>query len=371
MSRELLENKATGFLWRLVKAASADPSRGAGKELEGILEEMGFRVERQAVEGELSNLIVSLGKHPAVLITAHYDTVPEEIEGQRAEMRLTEGRIYGRGSCDALGSIAALLAALHCLKEERFPLQRCGVLLAFTADEEEEGRGSFKLAETLPASVKGALVLEPTHLAFALVELGTLEYRLKIKGLTAHGSMPERGHNPLEVLLHLMGETAGLVKELNRQFTPSIPLVAVPLLVRGGSEALAVPAEAELKIDFRVPPEIPFGLLRERFQDLAGQYAGLRYEVLEEAPPFAVEKEAPLVRLLAALYEKATGEKPRFSVMPSWTDAHNLHARGITAVIWGPGDLGIAHTEREHLEMKELLQAAEFLAALLRHLGEV
>lgn len=370
MSCDCWEKEAVNFLLRLVEGAIRNPLQGAGEELESILKTMGFAVERQAVEGDLFNLIVPLGENPVVLITAHYDTVPEEIEGLKASTRLEEGRFYGRGSCDALGSIAALLTALSWLKKENFNFYRCKALLAFTVDEEEDGRGSIKLAEGLPASTKWALVLEPTCLGFALTELGTLECRIKIKGLTAHGSMPEQGRNPLGILFRLMGEIEALVEEMNQKFCPSIPVVAVPLKVRGGSEALAIPAEAELKLDFRVPPEIPFAYLLKRFQELAGQYPGLACELLEEAPPIIVEKEAPFVRMLTDLYEKTSGEKSIFTVMPSWTDAHNLHARGIVPVIWGPGDLAVAHTDREYLELAELFRAAQFLAALLRHLGE-
>ncbi|SMB94279.1 acetylornithine deacetylase [Thermanaeromonas toyohensis ToBE] len=361
----------TDILERLVRAAGADPFRGAGEEIENFCRRIGLNLKRQPVREGLYNLILPLGENPQVLISAHFDTVPAVVEGRCARMGQEGSRFYGRGSCDALGSIAALLGTLQDLAEEGFDLKSSLVLIAFTVDEEEGGEGSVILQNIVPASIKWALVLEPTSLKLALAEMGTLEYRVKIKGKTAHGSLPERGHNPLLMLFEVGSYLQDLAGEFNRTFNPRIPLKFIPLKAVGGSEALAIPGKAELKFDFRVPPEVPLSLLKGKIEEFFWKYPEIEFEVVEEAPPFQVEPASPFVEMLARIYEQELGHPLEFTFMPSWTDAHNFYEKGWLPVIWGPGDLAVAHTEEEHVEVAELLKAQQFLTGLLRYLSQV
>lgn len=361
----------TDILGRLVKRAVADPLRGAGEEIENFCRGIGLNLKRQLIREDLYNLILPLGENPQVLISAHYDTVPAVVEGRCARLGQEGTRFYGRGSCDALGSIAALLGALQSLVKEGFDVKFLPVLIAFTVDEEEGGEGSAALQNILPSSLKWALVLEPTSLKLALVEMGTLEYRVKIKGKTAHGSLPERGHNPLLVLFKAGLFLQDLAEKLNCTFTPCIPLKFIPLKATGGSEALAIPGEAELKFDFRVPPEVPLNLLKSEIEEFFREHPEIEFEVVEEAPPFQVEPVSPFVEILARIYEEELGQHLEFTFMPSWTDAHNFYEKGWLPVIWGPGDLAVAHTEEEYIEIGELFKAQRFLTGLLRYFSKV
>ncbi|RDV82509.1 M20/M25/M40 family metallo-hydrolase [Ammonifex thiophilus] len=354
----------------LVKAASCDPARGALAPLVFALESAALPWRPEPVDEEVINILIPLSSAPRVLVAAHYDVVPPVIEGVRAREGEESECLYGRGACDVLGGVAALLGALAELGKD-FPWEKSGLWVAFTGDEEREGRGSRGLSASLPSSLRYALVLEPTRGELAFSSCGSLEYEVEIRGTPSHGSVPERGKNPLLWAARFLLRLEETLEALNRRYSPPLPLAVTPLLLAGGSEELSVPVAARLRFDLRLPPDVP---LREVEEELAGLLQAeegitLHCGLAEEwAASWESDPESDFGRLLREVYREIYGREPVPVVMESWTDAHHFRSRGLETVVWGPGDLAVAHTPFEHLHYRELEEAKEFLKLFFRRL---
>jgi acetylornithine deacetylase/succinyl-diaminopimelate desuccinylase-like protein len=328
--------------------------------LERELAEFGLPMARQPVAGDRYNLLLNPLPEPALLIDVHVDTVPIVLDGAGCALREEGNLVYGRGACDAKGSIAAVLGALRLAN----PASSSGfpVTVAFTVDEEEAGLGSEVLAEAIRP--RGVLALEPTGLALCPVQAGSLVVRLRAFGKAAHGSEFDAGQNACSRLL-------GALSRL-----PSLPFLKAshPLLgasgynlryLRGGSPELIVPRTGEAVVDFRLLPGMDLEAVQ---QEVARLWAseGLEGEIIEVAPPYALRGDEAVIEMVRSAFRKSQGVEPRIAGMKSWTDAENFHAAGVPAVIWGPGELAVAHTPEEHIDIGEIVRAAQVLATLLQ-----
>lgn len=351
-----MEEKAQKELFRLVAIQSESGQEQAILAyLEARLEALGLSPVRQTVNGDRFNLIWTPSSRPQLLLTAHVDTVPAFDHPDRHCPRIEGGRLYGRGSADAKAGIAAILLALEqaCVKG----LQDAPFAVAFTVDEEQEGLGSKVLPEVVRA--EGAVVLEPTELMICPAEAGSLEVRLEIAGLAAHGSAFEAGKNPIL-------QAASLIEAFKQlSFVKgSHPLIGKGgfniMEVKGGLPALLVPEQCELFVDFRILPGQDLEAAKaELLELLRGER--VKAEFIDVSPPFELHGDEPIVQLMKRASHKALGEAPQIGGMKSWTDAEHLYASGIPSVVFGPGKLALAHTRWEHVELNEVVKAASVL----------
>ena len=362
MTGPMTEERARRELLRLVAIAS-ESGREAGilAYLEARLEALGLApLWRQPVEGAGANLVWSPHPRPRLLLTAHADTVPTwghpELERPRAE----DGRVFGRGSADVKGGIAALLLALEAAAQDG-RLDRAPLAVAFTVDEEEGGRGASALPHAVRA--EAAVVLEPTDLAVCPAQAGFLEARVVVTGVTAHGSELEAGRNAIHEAAALMVAFRDL--SFVRAAHPRVGLGGYNVReVRGGRDALVIPDRCELRVDFRILPDQDPEAAAEELRTLAARH-GATVAVTDSAPAFALGEDAPVVALMRAAYRAALGRPAPLAGMKSWTDAEELHAAGIPSVVFGPGRLAVAHTPGEHVEVRAVVDAARVLAAAI------
>lgn len=335
----------------------------SGREMEilAYLEErcrgMGFSTRRQQVAGLRYNLLANPLPAPDLIIAAHVDTVPEVINGVRCRHEVTGERIYGRGAVDVKGGIAALLTAM----EKTGPRQDTGVTIAFTVDEEEEGRGSERLA-TLGG--RQAVVIEPTELRLCTAQSGSVLLHLRVFGRAAHGGEFESGENAIFKAFKLLKKIDNL--EILQECHPLTGPGGYNLqMIRAGSEAMVVPGCCEMYLDFRVHPgreaaEIQSAV--ERVIKESGAAEGIWLDVCNSCE---VEETEPVVALVQRCYREALGEEARLGGIRSWTDAGNLYSAGIKPVVFGPGKLSICHTGEEYIELEELVKAAKVFEQLL------
>lgn len=345
----------------LMKKASSDPHQGALIPIISTLQSIGLPWKMETIEENMYNIVLPLSSSPEVLVEVHYDVVPPVIEGCQAKKE--NGRIYGRGACDVLGGVAILLEVLESLGKE-FPWEKAGVWIAFAADEEKGGKGSRHLANSLPPSICYALVLEPTQGKLAFSSCGALEYELRIKGTPSHGSIPERGKNPITWASRFIIKMEEALSKLNDLFNPDIPIKIIPLFISGGSEEYSVPQEARLYFDIRIPPKVPIADVEREVMFLLENDKDIEVHcklVEEWSPSWETDVETDFGQLLQKVYKEVYGGRPVFKVMESWTDAHNFWAKGIKPVVWGPGDLAVAHTSFEYIDIQELEKGKEFL----------
>ena len=356
-----MEKKVGEELYRLVAIRSES---GQEQEilayLEHRLQAIGFTPFRQNVLDNRYNLIWTASPYPKVLFSAHVDTVSAFGHPELYSPKIQDGRLYGRGSVDTKAGIAALILALEAAHENGIKVNDCA--FALTVDEEQEGLGSKLLPEVVKA--EGAIVFEPTELIICPIEAGSIEVRIELTGTPAHGGDFEAGDNPIMNAISLIDS----FKELNfvKEYHPLIGEGGFNIMeIRGGGNALIVPHKCELFVDFRVLPGRDVEDAKRELIQLF-ENKGAKWQLVDIDPPFELEKDEPIVRVMEQSYKKALGKNPEFGAIKSWTDAGNLVSGGIPSVVFGPGKLAVAHTPYEHVDLNEVVAMTKVLFETIR-----
>ncbi len=298
-------------------------------------------------DGEIIDLIVNPGAD--LFYEVHVDTIPV-----RAEPFLRGNIVYGTGSSDIKGGVAAILLMLENLRKESRELN---VGVVFVSDEEMGGRGSALFMERYKP--KMAVVLEPTDLEVHIAHAGNIEVYFEVDGKEAHGACPESGVNAIEETYKMLNELKGLepFKKNGKYFDPHIgiqelvcenPVYLIPALCKGRLEARLLPyQEVEDILDMMDP--------------ILDEYT-LRYEYTEIWDGYELEPDEEIVQLAKKAME--TTGIDEFGGMRSWTDAINFMYNGTRTIVFGPGNLDISHTKNEHIDVRDVVSASEFLKAM-------
>jgi acetylornithine deacetylase/succinyl-diaminopimelate desuccinylase-like protein len=317
------------------------------------LEGCGFSVELQRTGVGRRNLLAKRGESP-LLIATHLDTFPAYTHPEPYRLRVEGEELIARGALDVKGQIAALLAAVESCDH---PVQ-----VALVVDEERFGTGSRELA--LDPYVRGAVVLEPTDLHPAPAQAGAVDFTAIVYGKAAHGSLPQRGESAILKAFQLIQAIEALpFMRMRHPLFPDGPRVTVGT-IQGGFEPMVVPNTCRLEADVRFLPGVE---LEAALQELTGclQAFGTEFILGDADPPFEIPREEPIYRLLARAVEGVLGERRPPVGMPSWTDAANLVQKGIPTVVFGAGDLAVAHSDREAVSLSDLERLARVLIRLM------
>lgn len=366
----------TALLRELVALPSVNPRGGSGDGGETAvaayvrdwLVAHGVRAEVHEVLPGRSNVVAVVPgvREEAVLLESHLDTV--EVDGMTVppyDGEVREGRLYGRGACDAKGPLAAFMLAAVELARGEPPLY--SVVLAGVCDEEHEYRGVLHLLswlEELGRTVVGAIVGEPTGLVPAVAHKGVVRYTVRTVGRAGHSSRPEEAVNAVSLMAPVLSHLA-----------VSPPAVAPhPLLgsatrsvtrIRGGTGPNTIPGVCEADVDRRtLPGEEPEAVWRQDRDEL-----GLLGAELD--PPFIIDHaldtppDSPVVRALCRALS-AGGRPDAVDGMPFATDASKIARAGIPAVVFGPGSILDAHSADESVELAEVELAVRLVVDTVR-----
>ena len=396
---------AVGLLQELVRTESVTGEEGAVQEVvERAFRERGLAVDRwEATPEEISpykdhvgeqktysnrpNVVgvrSGRGEGRSLLLNAHVDTVasgdPEAWSRDPFSGEIEGDLLYGRGSCDMKGGLVTHLGALDALAELGIEL-RGDVSVAATVGEENGGLGA--LSTVLRGyRADAALITEPTRLALVPAQGGSLVFRLEIPGRSAHAAVRDEGVSALEKFIPVFDDLTKLEEERNA--TLHHPLYEhlrnkVPInvgVVRAGNWASTVPESlvAEGRIGLIPGEEIePF---RELVADRIAAVAE-RDPWLEENPPglewfggqFApaeVPPDAPICEAVKRAHERVTGERPAVEGVPYGADMRLfIRFGGIPCVMYGAGDVNVAHAPDEHVSIAELMTATKTVACLV------
>jgi succinyl-diaminopimelate desuccinylase len=369
-------------LGSLVRTPSENPP---GEELAvaelvaQMCEDLGGSVAtHEAVPGR-PNVIARWGAgSPTVGYCSHFDVVPA---GDRALWNedpfsgsVNDGRLYGRGSGDAKGPIAAALEAVDILQRAEWPLR--GTLeLELVADEETMGfKGAGHLVERGIIAPDVAIVGEPTSLRVVRAQRGASWFRITTRGKAAHGSAPERG---VSAVRHMA--------ELVLRLEETLPDVTHPVLggptinvgtITGGGKVNVVPASCAVEVDRRTVPgesvesvrasiDAAIDLARKRFPELDSSV-----ELMFRADPFEVGRNSLVVATMADAVAEATGSDAEIIGFRGASDARFLFEAGADVVLCGPGQIELAHTANESISVAQLERAAvAYALAFARLLG--
>ncbi|OYV41621.1 MAG: peptidase M20 [Rhodospirillales bacterium 20-64-7] len=381
---------AVEFLAALVRQPSDNPPGDCathGEVTAGLLEGLGFKVERHAVPAALAaahgmvratNLIVRerFGPGPVIVLNAHGDVVPPgagwTADPYGAEIR--DGWMYGRGAAVSKSDICAYAFALKAIKESG--AARAGTVeLHITYDEETGG-------EIGPAWLLAQGLTRPDYaiaagFSYAVVTAhnGCLHLQVTLHGRSAHAAKPETGADALaaatQVLVALYAERDRLRGNIS-----AIPGIGAPGLtvglIAGGTNTNVVPDKVTLRLDRRITPD----------EDLRAVEATLRglIEVAAKAPGITVEiapvlRAEPLKKLpgadsLAAIFRRQAAQQFGVPVaetgVPLYTDARHYAAAGVPIILYGAGPRSIeeanAHRADERVALADLHGATAVVA---------
>jgi acetylornithine deacetylase/succinyl-diaminopimelate desuccinylase-like protein len=338
---------------------------------------LGLHCHRFPLEQTRDNLLVSrdpvesgLDRRARVLcLNAHADTVPPTGRSQ-PRANAIEGRLYGLGSCDDKGPLAAMAAALLALKDSRLQ-GRLDLLV--TIEEETLGRGARRVIAQ-GYRCNWAIVAEPTSLQIVPAHAGLVFLRLQAAGKACHGATPEKGENAIEKLF-------AFIQSLRAQASSTMkphPLIGSPSLnlgvLRGGDAPNRVADRAEAFVDIRViPPFTTADVMRLVDQMLArSEWRGITRELRKAGEALSTPTDGSLVGAMKESAAQVTGVNPSIAGLRAWTEAESFQTGlGIEAVVFGPGSVEHAHAEDEFVPVDELVAAARIYAnCALRLLGE-
>jgi acetylornithine deacetylase len=347
----------------LVRIDSVNPALIAGaageaelaKFVSEWLEQAELEVEVvEPVPGRPSVVAIARGTGGgrALLLNAHLDTVGTEAMEKPFDARVEDGRLYGRGSYDMKGALAAAMLALA--DASRMGLAG-DVILTAVADEEVASLGTEAVLGRVAADA--AIVCEPTELQVAIAHRGFAGFEIETHGVAAHGSRPDLGVDAIAK----MGHVLVALEELGRRLQAGRrhPLVGAgslhASLIEGGQEFSSYPARCLLTGERRT---LPGETAAEIEADLRTAAGDAEVRLLVSRQPFEVDEGHELVHALGA----AAGVSGVIGV-PFWTDAALVAAAGIPTVLFGPAGEG-AHAAVEWVDVSSLVRCREVYAAV-------
>ena len=283
-----------------------------------------------AAHGERFNVYAALpGVTPDVVLSTHMDTVPPYFGCTEDDEFL-----YGRGTCDAKGIIAAQVAAADRLRDAGVK-----VGLLFVVGEERDSAGAA-VANLHPKGSRFLINGEPTDNRLALASKGALRVEIRAKGRMAHSAYPELGESAIDKLVEALHDVLAMPLPVEPEIGPSTLNIG---LVEGGRapNVIADKAEAHLLIRLVGPSEV----IRESILKTVGDRADVTFSL-----------DLPFVRM------RKVGHLPTM-IAKFTTDIPSLTAWGEPFLL-GPGSIHVAHTPAEKLAKEELLDAVELYVDL-------
>jgi acetylornithine deacetylase/succinyl-diaminopimelate desuccinylase len=362
-----------------------------------LLAAEGIAVELREVRDGRCNVIAMLpgtGGGPRLMLNGHTDTVPPGDMPQPFAPRIIDGQLFARGACDMKGGLAAQLYAMIGLKRADVPLAGDLIFTGVIAEEDGTSLGTLDVIENGPRPDM-VVVAEPSDLKVIVAHKGFDYYRVEVEGVAAHSSAP---HNGVSAIYHAARIVTAVEDDLLlRGLTRSHPLLGSASLNVGAiigharNEAgtvlrqgpgvkppgATVPDTCTIYMDRRRIPGETLELVKAEIDswlaDVRGQLPGLKAEAhftpacpeLPSHPPLDTDPTHPLVRECLRHAEAIAGIAPKATGVPFWSDAALFNDRlGIPAIVFGPGNIAVAHSDVECVPVHELIKATRINAAL-------
>jgi acetylornithine deacetylase len=308
----------------------------------------------EPVSGRPSVIAVACGTGGGrtLFLNAHLDTVGTEAMESPFEARVEDGRLYGRGSYDMKGALAAAMLAI----KHAATMSLAGdVILTAVADEEVASLGTEAVLERVTADA--AIVCEPTELQVAIAHRGFAGFEIETHGVAAHGSRPDLGVDAIAK----MGHVLVALEELDRRLQAGRRHALVGAgslhasLIAGGQEFSSYPARCLLTGERRT---LPGETAAEIEADLRAAAGDAEVRLLVSREPFEVDEAHELVQAV-----RAAARTSGVIGVPFWTDAALVAAAGIPTVLYGPAGEG-AHAAVEWVDVGSLERCREVYGAV-------
>jgi acetylornithine deacetylase len=307
-----------------------------GNYLNGELLRLGYQVQKTPVEGDRFNVYATSPEQPepSIVFSTHMDTVPPFIPSSE-----DSAKIYGRGSCDAKGIIAAQIAAAERLRREG---KYVGLL--FVAGEERDSLGAHVANEHPARGCRFLVNGEPTENRIALASKGTLRCEVTARGRMAHSAYPELGESAINKLIPALDRLLTMPLPSNPEIGPSTLNIG---LIEGGRAPNIIPDYAHADLSYRLVG--PSDELKKQIVATAGNQVEVTFPL--ELPFMRLRTVDGLPTMIAAF----TTDIPKLT---NWGEA----------LLIGPGSIHVAHTEGEFIEKRQLHDAIDLYTAIARKL---
>ncbi|MGA0368069.1 MAG: M20 family metallopeptidase [Kiritimatiellia bacterium] len=377
------------ILSRLIATPSVNPAHSADSNIHGekrmallladLFRERGLEVEMLFPMGEDRPAVLGKSRpqtvHRTLMFEMHLDTVGvADMTISPFESTQRDDRIYGRGSCDMKGSMAALFAVLTRERIETLARKGIQLLLVGAPDEETGLGGSTRLAaEGLGAD--WAVILEPTRCLPVIAHKGALWYEVELRGRSGHGSQPDKGVSTNAALADFLPNLLRIHGDLAAAYAH--PLLGHSSLnigrIVGGQTFNIIPERTLLQLDRRVIPNEPSELFPERVSAAIaslieqGKLLGGSCTLTNQTDAFATDEDSEWVRALQRSITRVTGEPAPCSGTSWVSDASPFSKTCGQVLVFGPGDIAQAHTDNEYIEISQLETAAAVFAEFLDH----
>ena len=306
------------------------------------------------------------GREVGLAFLCHTDTVPySNVWLQALQPTLHGQTLHGCGACDVKGFLACLLTAADA-KETNWV---DGLRILLTADEEIGCIGSKRLIASDSLRPRRIVVGEPTSLRAARAGKGYCLARIAIHGREAHSALPAQGVSSIYAAAHLVSALEDLSRQLALEthtfFEPPFTTLNVGT-IEGGTAKNIIPGRVNLLVEWRPIPglstdRVPTAI-RAMLDHLEKQYPGLRgsLDILRQQAAFETSADSPLVRLV----EGVTGQPATSIAFGSEASAWSTIAEEV--VVFGPGDMRTAHSDRECVSVSELNIAVQAVSRMMR-----
>src|ERR1041385_4281650 len=295
-------------------------------------------------------------------LVGHTDTVPYD-PNWKEEPSLTErdGKLFGRGACDTKAFIAAALTAVESIDINKLAKP---LALVFTSDEEIGCLGAKHLADAKPFTVKYAIVGEPTSLQPRRAGKGYCLAYVTVRGREAHSAYPQIGASAIFRAARLIERIEAIAEELKndprQDFDPPFTTINIGL-INGGTAKNIIPGECRFTLEWRTIPgqkaDYVLDRVRSAITNLRRDDSDFDCEIDAERADdsFETRADSELVKFLEQAAHQSSG------TVAFGTEAPSLIALGAEAVVFGPGDIRVAHRTGEFVPVNELNECVRIL----------
>jgi succinyl-diaminopimelate desuccinylase len=383
----------------LVRVASETPpsdTRDVRDVAASLLNDIpGIEISFHMAEAPVANLVARLSggrPGPRILISGHLDTYPvgsrDLWSGDPFDGRIDNGFLYGRGSCDMKGGIAASVMAMRLIAEEvpDFPGE---IVLALAGDEEAMGeRGTQTLIDCVPGCRADAVIVPDVGSPniVRIGEKGMIWLRLEAKGRSSHGAHTHRGSNAIESLMSALSSLKSLEKIRVVADHPSVSVMnlAEPISepaggmgeketmsrvtvnigqMGGGTSPNLVPDSAWAELDIRLPAGVTVAVVEARIRELLAEHDHVSIDVSRRYEATWTDAAAPIVRHAIAVATELLEEATTINMRVGASDARLWRRAGMPTIVCGltPYNLGAAD---EKLDISELPKLTALLALM-------
>ena len=305
----------------------------------------------------------------------HYDVVPAQSTAQ-FRPRVHLGKLIGRGASDMKSGLAAMIFAVHALKECGIELDGRVALLLVPDEETGGAAGSASLARAgiLGANGIAMFTAEPTGGVIWNANRGALSLRVTVKGRAAHVGLQHMGSNAFEKMLVVMDALRALKTKVEARKTkfnihPAAARHSILMLggrAQGGENFNVLPAEFSFTLDRRINPEEDLSVEKAAIfavlKKCRRKGIQLDVEIIQEGIAAGVYSTHSTARMLAESVNAVTGKPARMEMCPGLLENRFYAALGIPAMAYGPGLLTVSHGPHEFVPLARISECAAIYA---------